>query len=261
MKKVKMSFAILAMILFSIFLVSCSGSPESVLEKAAEKNKEIKYVKQDVNATIEMAGVKMGVKAVAEVDNTNKKAIMDIKIDASAMGASNQNMDMYVDDKTMYVKDPTSDKYIKTSLTEGMSMNTGIASPALDLLKNDTKVKETVKMENGDNSDKVVSAEVSSETVKKILDNFMKSQGSLGSMNSEMGSVTEAMKNIDIENVKYTGKVNKDGFLYAEDLSFDMKEKQSGLTLKMDLKTKSTNINEDKKVTLPEIPKDKIVKQ
>lgn len=261
MKKIKVSLALLTMILFSFFLAGCSGSPEAVLEKAMEKNKEINYAKQNVDATIEMAGVNMNIKITGETDSKNKKSIMNVKTDASALGASSQNMEMYVDDKTMYVKDPNSDKYIKTTLEDTQAMDTskGFASSAMEELKSDTKVKETVKVENGDNSDKIVSAEVGTETVKKILNNVMKSQ--LGSMNSEMGNVTEQMDKLDIENMKYKGTVNKEGFLYGEEMSFDIKEKQSGLTLKMTLKSKSTDINEDKTVELPEIPKNKIVEQ
>lgn len=256
MRKIRLSLSVLVVALFSLVLVSCSGSPESVLEKAAEKNKEVTYAKQNVDATIEMAGMKMSVNVSGEMDNKNKKSIMKMKMDASAMGAGNQETEMYVDDKTIYIKDPTSDKYMKTTV-ETSADNSGFAASSIDSLKEDSKVKETVKMEKGDNSDKIITAEVSSETVKKILNNVMKSQ--MSSMDESMGDITAQLESLEIENMKYTGKVNKEGFLYGEELSFDMKESQSGLTLKMVLKTTSTNINEDKTVTLPEIPKDKIV--
>ncbi|KMT21150.1 DUF6612 family protein [Clostridium cylindrosporum] len=295
MTKIKISIITAITIIFSLTLIGCSSSPEKVLSDALTKNKGITYSKQDTDISIGLAGMGVDIKAKGEIDSKSQKSSMKVSAKSPLLQGKDISIDIYSDKNIIYVKDPESDQYLKMnsnngekSITEiGSTMASGLAS----VLKDDTKVKESLKLKNGDNSDKVVSAEISGETVTKLIDKAIASQSVFTAMESAVesqlismaetqgvGSVNKEeiqksakeeakkaveeyktlIKNLKFQNVKYTGKINKDGYLYGEELSFNVSEASSGMTLNIKIITKLSDINSGKSVNIPSIPADKI---
>lgn len=295
MKKLRLGLMTLTILVVAVFMVSCSGTVSiKDLENAINKNKEIKYSKTNVEISATMMGMKIGANISGEVDNRNNKSLMKMKLDIPMSQEKVPDIDMYVDDKTIYIKDPVSDSFLKSTAkdTGNMNFEKGLVSIAGDVLKKDEKVKETLKFQKGDNSDISISSEISPGTVKEIINNLITSEGFLDSVQSgakaqfdgmageldkeaqaeaskqaetaskeAVEEIKKAIAELDISNIKYNCKINKEGYLYSEEISFNIKDKTSGYSLDMTLKTNSSDINADKTVTLPEIPKDKIIEQ
>lgn len=297
MKKFRIYFIASIIAIFSIMAVGCSSSsPEKVLENAINKNKEIKYSKQNADINIGLAGMTIDVKASGDVDNKDKKVALKVTINAPMAEMNNQTMDIYTDKGVTYIKEPGTDKFMKMTAKEGeasdSSVSEGIASAAFASLKDDKSLKDSIKMEKDGDSNQVITAEISKETVKGLVEKMLASENVMATMESAMESqlmemsegvegnnkskeemqnlakqgvqaqmeeIKTAIKQLEISSIKYTGKVNKDGYLHSEEVTFDIKEATSGLTLNLKLNTNISDINADKTVNIPEIPADKIV--
>ncbi len=297
MKKFRIYFIASIIAIFSIIAVGCSSSsPEKVLENAINKNKEIKYSKQNADISIGLAGMTIDLKASGDVDNKDKKAALKVSINAPMAQMNNETMDIYTDKGVTYIKEPGTDKFMKMTAKEGTtsdsSVTEGIAAAAFSSLKDDKSLKDSIKIEKDSESNQVINAEISKETVKGLVDKMLASEDVMATIQSAIESQLMEMsegvkgntkskeemqnlakqgakdaveeykntiKQLEISSIKYTGKVNKDGYLYSEEISFDIKEATSGLTLNLKLNTNISDINADKTVNIPEIPADKIV--
>lgn len=292
LKRISVVTAIILM--FSVLLVGCSSSPYEVMEKAIKKNGEVAYAKLDANVNVGVAGVGVDAKISGELDSKNQKAIMKLSVNSPALELTNMSYDMYVDKNAMYIKDPEIGKFLKTPIEEGdknTEASKKLNDEMLSVLKDDKTFKDSIKLEKGDASDKVVTASISTETVTKLLEKAVASESAVSAMESSFESAfitaaegsgvkkskeeivaeakkeakaaveeyKNAMKQIKFENIKYTGKVNKDGYLYAQNIAFDLKEPTTGFTINLKLDLKMTDINSGKTVTIPNIPKDQIV--
>lgn len=296
MKKIRISLVALSIFLISVLMVGCSSSPEKVLQDAINKNKEITYSKQDANIGVTIAGMSVNVKATGDVDHKNQKSAIKLTANIPMAEEGNIAVDMYQDKNTVYTKDPHADKYMKVTLDEAELKNannsSSIAGNLISNLKDNKTVKDTLKLKDGDNSDKVVTAKIPADTVKQLIDKALSSQNvfetmqsaietQLIDMASQLGEVNKSKEEIEkaakeeaktaveeykkmitalkFGDVDYTGKIDKSGYLYAEDISVDVTEASTNLTLNLKLSLKATDINASgKTVTIPNIPSDKI---
>lgn len=268
------------------------------LEKATKKTKEINYMKSNIDFSIGVAGIDIKVKALGELDNIENKSIINLKVTAPPIIAEempNIDIALYTDKNIIYMKDITKDRYVKsTSKGEGSLSSSNIFNEELNnLFKNDEKVKETIQMKKDNNSNKIIAFEMDSKGVKdtiiKMLDSKEFREYVLSSYRaqikeldvSEYGlnesdkkdvekhveketdknieQIKTIMKEMDISNIKYNGKINGEGYISSEEFSFDIKEPSSGFTMNIKFKIERSDINANKTVKIPEVPQDKIV--
>ncbi|MEG0372273.1 MAG: hypothetical protein RR645_08270, partial [Clostridium sp.] len=67
------------------------------------------------------------------------------------------------------------------------------------------------------------------------------------------------LKQLTFKNVKYNGIINENGYLYSEKFSVDVTEPKNNITLTLKISMKQSDINNNKTLKIPQIPKDKIV--
>lgn len=268
MNKFKMQFTLFVIILISFFLVSCSNSPQNspenalkALEKATKKTKEINYMKSDMDFSIGVAGIDIKVKALGELDNIENKSIINVKVTAPPIIAEempNIDIALYADKDTIYMKDTIKDRYVEsTSKEEGSLSSSNIFNEELNnLFKNDEKVKETIQMKKDNNLDEIITFEMNS---KRIKDTIIKMVDSKEFREYALSNYRSQIKEMDISNINYNGKINGEGYISSEEFSFNIKEPSSGFTMNIKFKIERNDINANKTVKIPEIPKDKIV--
>lgn len=299
MKRFKVQSILFTMLVISMIFVSCSDSPEKTLEKAKNKTKEINYMKTNMDFNIGLAGIEVGVKVNGEIDNKNNKSIMNLTMNLPPMIAKdipykNRSIDMYIDKNVSYMKMPDEDKYIKVDAENQKTImqNKNFENGMSNLFKTDEKVKETLKMEKDNNSNKIITTDIDAKNVKELFIKLFESKEFkdmiISNAKSQMKDIyrkdneyknmdeKEIEKQIEIEinkgliqmrtlinsisidNIKYKVKINKQGYISLEEITFDVKDPSSGLTVNMKFKLERDDINKEKKVKLPKIPSNKI---
>lgn len=292
MKKIKIYILSLMVMVFSIFALGCSSSPEKSVENAIKKNAEIKYCKQDSDIKIGVLGLDVNIKASGEIDSKNKTAIIKLNVNSPIAEINNLATDVYLDKNNLFIKDIESDNFIKLTVPEEEAKKSSsgvISSKIIETLKQDEEFNKSLKIENKD-SDKVISAKISDETMNKLINKLFESQEFMNTLKNsaetqfssmaeisnqnkskdeikniakqeaekEIEKYKEQIKNIKVQDVTYNGKINKEGYLSEENISFNIKEESLGLTLSIKVNSVISDINKDKTIKIPEIPKDKI---
>ncbi len=292
MKKIKIYILSLMVMVFSIFALGCSSSPEKSVENAIKKNAEIKYCKQDSDIKIGVLGLDVNIKASGEIDSKNKTAIIKLNVNSPIAEINNLATDVYLDKNNLFIKDIESDNFIKLTVPEEevkKSSSGVISSKIIETLKQDEEFNKSLKIENKD-SDKVISAKISDETMNKLINKLFESEEFMNTLKNsaetqfssmaeisnqnkskdeikniakqeaekEIEKYKEQIKNIKVQDVTYNGKINKEGYLSEENISFNIKEESLGLTLSIKVNSVISDINKDKTIKIPEIPKDKI---
>lgn len=292
MKKIKIYILSLMVMVFSIFALGCSSSPEKSVENAIKKNAEIKYCKQDSDIKIGVLGLDVNIKASGEIDSKNKTAIIKLNVNSPIAEINNLATDVYLDKNNLFIKDIESDNFIKLTVPEEEAKKSSsgvISSKIIETLKQDEEFNKSLKIENKD-SDKVISAKISDETMNKLINKLFESEEFMNTLKNsaetqfssmaeisnqnkskdeikniakqeaekEIEKYKEQIKNIKVQDVTYNGKINKEGYLSEENISFNIKEESLGLTLSIKVNSVISDINKDKTIKIPEIPKDKI---
>lgn len=292
MKKIKIYILSLMVMVFSIFALGCSSSPEKSVENAIKKNAEIKYCKQDSDIKIGVLGLDVNIKASGEIDSKNKTAIIKLNVNSPIAEINNLATDVYLDKNNLFIKDIESDNFIKLTVPEEevkKSSSGVISSKIIETLKQDEEFNKSLKIENKD-SDKVISAKISDETMNKLINKLFESEEFMNTLKNsaetqfssmaeisnqnkskdeikniakqeaekEIEKYKQQIKNIKVQDVTYNGKINKEGYLSEENISFNIKEESLGLTLSIKVNSVISDINKDKTIKIPEIPKDKI---
>lgn len=292
MKKIKIYIVSLLVIVFGIFALGCSSSSEKLVENAIKKNSEIKYCKQESDIKIGVLGLDVNIKASGEIDSKNKTAIMKLNINSPIAEINNLSTDLYLDKNNIFIKDIGSDNFIKMTVPEEeieKNSNMVIASRIMEMLKQDKEFSKSLKLEDKD-SDKIVSAKISDETMNKLINKLFESEEFINTLKSsaetqfanmaeisdenknkdeikntakqeaekEIEKYKEQIKNIKVQDVTYSGKINKEGYLSEENVSFSIKEESLGITLTIKVNSIINDINKEKRIKIPEIPKGKI---
>ncbi|MEG0371070.1 MAG: hypothetical protein RR645_02120, partial [Clostridium sp.] len=175
----KLLLAIVSMIIgFSLLLTGCKGSSVKVLEDAIGKNKTITYSKQEANVDVGVAGVGINIKALGEVDKKSETSIMKVSITSGVMEEINANMDIYSEKGVMYIKDNAQETYLKMTpenTGEGALNITSYIEQILPKIKDEKSFKDSLNISS--NKEKTVTATISPEVLKTILNGVIDSQG------------------------------------------------------------------------------------
>ena len=292
MKKIKIYIISLMVMIFGIFALGCSSSPGKLVENAIKKNSEIEYCKQESDIKIGVLGLDVNIKASGEIDSKNKTAIMKLNINSPIAEINNLSTDVYLDKNNIFIKDIGTDNFIKLTVPEEeieKNSNMVIASKIMETLKQDKEFSKSLKLEDKDSS-KVFSAKISDETMNKLINKLFESEEFINTLKNsaetqfanmaeisdenknkdeikntakqeaekEIEKYKEQIKNIKVQDVTYSGKINKEGYLSEENVSFSIKEESLGITLTIKVNSIINDINKEKTIKIPEIHKEKI---
>ncbi|MEF9951878.1 MAG: hypothetical protein RR840_01690 [Clostridium sp.] len=280
-------------LILTLLLTGCKKDSIDDFEGAINKNKDIKYSKQETTLKADIMGMEFNLLAKGEVDKKNNTSMFKVNYNTNVDKSLNAEMDIYADASSIYVKDKASEEYLKSN-SEAKDMaetaSASIGKLLLETFKGDKEFKKSFTITDGDN--RVVSASISDESAKSIFDKAIEEgdmftmieeamASQLVAMAQQSGSVTaskdkvveaakqeaklatEEMKKqfkaLKFTNVKYKGTINKEGYLSAEEFSLSVIEPSTSVAVLVNIKMSQTDINKDKVVKLPNIPKDKIV--
>ncbi|MEG0332317.1 MAG: hypothetical protein RR539_08115 [Clostridium sp.] len=292
MKK-SISIILALVLMLSLMLTGCKKSSIDDFESAIKKNSEINYSKQETTIKAEIMGMEFNLTALGEVDKKSDSSIINVKYSTNVEENLKAEMEIYKDKKDIYIKDKASDKYVKsTEFQDAQEALTkrSIGGLLLETFKNDKEFKKTFKVSS--DKEKKVTASISDEGFKKVFNGALESGEMFAIMEEAIytqlitmaeqsndikatkdqiikaakeeakvavNEVKTQIKALKITNIQYTATIDGNGYLSSEGIKLSIIEPSTSVSVIVNLNVKHTDINSNKKVILPNIPKDKIV--
>ncbi|MEG1415133.1 MAG: hypothetical protein RSA01_03490 [Clostridium sp.] len=292
MKK-NMSIILVVSLILALVLAGCKKNSIGEFESAINKNNEINYSKQETTIKAELMGMEFNLSAKGESNKKDNTSAFKVIYNSNVEENLRAEMDIYKNSGSIYIKDKASKEYLKSqsqSQIDAITAASSIGDLILSSFKEDTEFEKSFTIEDGEN--KKVTATISDDgfnsEFKKIIDNVdmfvmieeaMSSQLiSMAETSSEVtatkeqimsaakqeakaavNAMKEQFKALKLTNIKYSGTIDKNGYLLSEEFRFSLIEPSTSLSAIVSIKLKQSDINSEAKIKIPDIPKDKIV--
>ena len=261
MKKKIASLALAAMIVLSLIsLTSCEKlTAYGLISKGIEKSESLDSMEADMTLQIkmELQGTSVNVPIVYHVKAAGLKTenpVMSAGMQISMLGQE-MKTDIYSEGEYFYLT-VNNEQSMKFKADESTQKEYDVVDKMKDTLQLPSEeVFKDVKIQENEGGSKTVSTELSDEIISENYQDLIDSMSSLASAGGEIG-------NVAFSGAKLSATVNKDGYISAYELSFDMKmdakvmEETTEVKASAVLKLEYNNPGADVTVTPPEGYKD-----
>lgn len=219
--------------------------PFTVYNEASKKTSELKSLEAavDMNLNMDVQGISMEIPMTMDMklENMNTQdMILDMKMSMEVMGQS-MDMNSYYTDGYYYLDSEGSQIKYAMDL-EDIKEQISVASVQTDLKKEDFK---EITLEDKDDV----------QTLTYTIDGKSMSETANSALGSLSGMLGDTDMNMEMQDVKGTATVNKDGYISAMQMELPLSLSVEGqdMTLNIDMDITYNNPGSEVKVELPDL--------